>query len=450
MKRITFNIDNFMNLITKISSYALAFCLIISTGGAWVNDVNLSLSQETLRWNILVILILVSLLYFFILVQKKLQLSSILKKKIFIIGLCAVTYLWQMQGDVDAYMGCFLLPIIWFVFFLIQVDDSAIVWKAFVNIVTIYALISLFYFFFGTCIKLISESGITEITWGTWDTSTIRTFHNLYYEAQFIKTNGTTLIARNCGVFAEAPMYNFVLCIALDVELFLSQKVHWWKIIILIITIITTFSTTGYLFLIITILLYFGGMIFSNEGMKIYKISFGILTLIGALSSVGILIQKMTTISGSGSVNVRTDHLLACIKAWLESPIIGVGYQNQDAVMNYETYKQGISVGLPYFLAIGGILLGTFIIFPYFITIKESLKKRHFDIVIFETLFLVIYFFTAVTEFPILTLFIAYILVIQDVDRNQDLREDKLKAILSNKLNSLENTFKIHKKTKGD
>ena len=61
-------------------------------------------------------------------------------------------------------------------------------------------------------------------------------------------------------------MYNFVLCLALACEIFLSKRTHWWKCIILIFTIITTFSTTGYLFLLATVILYLANIIFTKEG----------------------------------------------------------------------------------------------------------------------------------------------------------------------------------------
>lgn len=434
MKKNKCSINNMTNYITWISAYVIAFCLIISTGGAWVNDTHLTLKPDSLRWNILATLILISIFLCFFNSSQKKNFSFTLKKELFLAGLCMLTYLLQTQGDRDAYLNCFLLPIIWFSFFLIQVEEINLIWNAFTNILTLYAPISLFYFLFGTCINLIPESGRTAIIWGTWDTSSVRIFHHLYYEAQFIKTDGAHLVARNCGIFAEAPMYSFVLCIAVAAELFLSKKVHWWKIIILSITIATTFSTTGYLFLIIAFLLYLSEIIFSDKNITIPKKILKKSMIVVVLLIIGILLHKVTTISGAGSVNVRTDHLLACIKAWRESPIIGVGFKNKDAVMYYQNYKQGISIGLPYLFATGGILLSVLVIFPYFITIKEAFKKNFFDVFIFETIFLIIYFFTAVTEDPIFTFFIAYILVNHDIDKEQFIKTDKVRDFLKNKL----------------
>lgn len=440
MKENIFKVDSVKKFWVNVCAYIIAFGLMISTGGAWVSDAKLTLEQEDIIFRILVITILISMILFVINSSKQYSISISVKQNIILFVLCCLTYLYKFQGDFQAYFWWFCIPILWFIFFLVQIDDINIVWRAFTNIVTIFALISLFYYFFGTCIKLIPETGITEIYWGTWDTSAIRTFYNLYYEAQFIKTNGTHVIARNCGIFSEAPMYNFVLCTAVASEIFLSNKKQWWKVIILSITIITTLSTTGYLFLIITILLYLANIIFSDKGMNIHKIAFITLTILGILMMGGILIHKMMTISGLGSMNVRNDHLIACIKAWMDSPVLGVGYENQEAIMQYEKYQQGMSVGITYLLATGGILLSSLILIPYFITMKNSLKERKFDTCIFETLFLILYFFTAITGYPILRFFIAYILVFQHNREKNIQKKDAMKSIIVKNLNSVECT----------
>ena len=84
-------------------------------------------------------------------------------------------------------------------FFLYQAEDSNIVWKAFINIAVMYAIISLIFYLGGTCLTLIPESGRTSLIWGTW-TEDIRTFHNIYYESQKLYLNETLYIPRNCGI----------------------------------------------------------------------------------------------------------------------------------------------------------------------------------------------------------------------------------------------------------
>ena len=401
---------NLKKITTVFGAYMIAFFLFVSTGGAWTCDVSLSLDQERLYWWLLAVTIIVSLGLFLLNISKVNHLSMKIKKKLILFFLCCITYIYQFEGNFNWYFSFFFLLIHWFMFFLYQSEDSIIVWKAFINIAVVYAIISLIFYLGGTCLEVIPESGRTSLIWGTW-TEDIRTFQNIYYESQKLYLNETLYIPRNCGIFPEGPMYNFVLCVALAAEMFLSQKTHWWKVILLGITALTTFSTTTYVFLIAVFVLYLAKIIFSQKEKSVHKVAFLLLVLLGSILIVGILLNKLTTPSGAGSMTVRTDHMIACFKAWLESPIIGVGFQNQDAVLAFAEYKQGMSMGLVYFIACGGILMTSLIVIPYIMSGIHAFKARQFDEFIFETLYLLLYFITAVTTFSIFRFFIAYILI---------------------------------------
>ena len=420
---------NFKKIITVFGAYMIAFFLLVSTGGAWACDVSLSLEQEQLYWWLLAATIIVSLGLFLLNTNKVNHLSINNKKKIFLFFICCITYIYQFQGNFNWYFSFFFLLIVWFMFFLYQAEDSNIVWKAFINIAVIYAIISLIFYLGGTCLTLIPESGRTSLIWGTW-TEDIRTFHNIYYESQKLYLNETLYIPRNCGIFPEGPMYNFVLCVALAGEMFLLQKTHWWKVILLGITALTTFSTTTYVFLIAVFVLYLAKIVFSQKEKSIHKLAFLLLVLLGVVLVVGILLNKLTTPSGAGSMNVRTDHIMACFKAWLDSPIIGVGFENQEAVLAFAEYKQGMSMGLVYFIACGGILMTSLIVIPYIMSGIHAFKTREYNEFIFETLYLLLYFITAVTTYPILRFFIAYILIFDYEESPYTKKEDWLQKKL--------------------
>lgn len=83
-------------------------------------------------------------------------------------------------------------------------------------------------------------------------------------------------------------------------------------------------------------------------------------------------------------------------------PIIGVGFENQEAVLAFAEYKQGMSMGLVYFIACGGILMTSLIVIPYIMSGIHAFKTREYNEFIFETLYLLLYFITAVTTYPIL------------------------------------------------
>ena len=217
----------------------------------------------------------------------------------------------------------------------------------------------------------------------------------------------------------------------------------------LAITALTTFSTTSYLFLIVTVIFYFGKIVFSKKSGEIHKVAFFLFGILGCVGGIGVMLQKLTTPSGVGSMNVRSDHFMACLKAWLDSPIIGVGFQNQEAVLAYAKYQQGMSMGLIFFVACGGILLTSLLVIPYIMNTIQAFRKRNFNEIIFETLFLILYFVTAVSIYPIFRFFIAYILIYeyQEHLEKKDLLAQKVVEFLDERNYSLQQYYeKIRKK----
>lgn len=435
-KEQVYILKSIKKIIAMVAAYFIAGLLFVSTGGAWISDESLTLSQDQVNWWLFCITISIVLVLFLFNYEKKLQVHSNVKYKILIAFFCMITYWGVCNGNISEYYIYFVMLILWLSVFLLQ-TDVRIIWNAFINIAIFIAGVSLFFYILGTCLKAIPETGVTSLQWGVWDTSSIRSFFNIYYESQFLTINETIAVPRNCGIFSEAPMYNFVLCVALGAEVFVTSHVHYWKVILLSVTIMTTLSTTGYLFLILVVVFYLANIIFSQKGLSIHKIAYGFLMLFGGIIVIGIIIQKSLSISGASSVNIRMDHLLACIKAWLSSLMVGVGFQNQEAVLAFAEYKQGMSIGLLYMFATGGILLSAVIIIPYLLNVIDAIKNRIFDEVIFESLFLILYFFTAVTSYSLLRYFIAYIIVINlgqpQISSRIDICSNKLQVVMNSK-----------------
>ena len=418
-------------IISLLGIYIIVGLLLITTGSAMTSDVAIGLDQQRLKWFILAITIITTLVLFCIEYNKKRSLPNVAKKKVFISTICMITYLFQFQGDFQGYLGYFVFTMVWLELFFVYQDNKLLPWEAFINLTVLVAIISLLFYVGGSCLRVIPESSVTSLNWGVWDTSHIRNFYNLYYESQFLKVDGgLVLIPRNCGFFSEAPMYNIILCIALAAELFIAKKVCRWKVIILTVTIISTLTTTGYLFLTIAALLYLANIVFGERGKTIYRILYGVICILGIVVVLGIFFHKMTSDIGAGSFGVRSDHVFACLKAWFESPILGVGFENQDAVLGYAIHKQGISVGSPYLFATGGIVLASILFVPYIINGIEAIKYKNFDGFIFETLFLILYFFTAVTTYPILVFYMAYININECKSKSEERRDDVINEFI--------------------
>lgn len=400
--------------IFVIWSYVVSAIAIISTGGAWLSDTAIDFNKNQLSELLLAILII----SFFILVlfNHSPCINKLTGMKISIVIICMANYQIVCQSNVDSYNKFFAFTIIWLIACMSLLEDKRRIWISFTNIAVVIAVISLFFYICGSLLNLVHETGVTELNWGTWDTSSVRTFFNVYYEAQTIKINDTQRIFRNCGIFSEAPMYNMILCTALSAELFLTKKVNRIKCAILVFAIVTTLSTTGFLFLILAGLFLWANCIFKTKRLTIHKIAFGVVSLIGFLTMILMVVQKMFSNSGRGSMNVRTDHLLACIKTWFKYPIYGCGFLNQESVLVESNYEQGLSVGFPYLLACGGVLLIGVIVVPYLLNFIRAVRIKYYKEICFETLFMILYFFTAITGRSILCFFIAYIVVCNDCD----------------------------------
>ena len=141
--------------------------------------------------------------------------------------------------------------------------------------------------------------------------------------------------------------------------------------------------------------------------MKYKKVFWGVL-ICSFVAFIIVGITKVQTPQGTGSLAVRYDHIISCLKVWKHNFVFGAGWLNYDSIKNIAHFKQGLSVGLPYFFACGGLLLGSIIIVFYFKVMINATKTHNYNFLIFCTSFLIVFFFTAVIHYPILILYIVY------------------------------------------
>lgn len=250
------------------------------------------------------------------------------------------------------------------------------------NIIIVLAIISLIFYLFGSCLKLIDPSNTTLIEWG--GIRDISNYYNLYYEAQDITMYGKEFY-RNTGIFSEAPMYSFLLCIALMVQLFLKKKLNKINITILMATIFSTLSTTGVLVSSVLIILKF----IVGKSKKRVNLIVKLLVLpiiIFSAVIVGTYFTKDKVNGSSGSYTVRMDDLGNGIRAWKEHKIIGIGYGRQDLTAGYTTLynktNNGASSGLMTVLPEGGIYLLSIYLMAVILSIKYGIKNRNINLII--------------------------------------------------------------------
>lgn len=389
-----------------VLGYIIALMLIVTTRCIWIYDYAFSVTQNQLCFIACIVAIIGFVIFAFL--HKKISLTFSIKCKVAVITICCLVYLGFAGRNRFLYIQTFLFPLFCFLLYLLISKNKECVWNCFVNLMVLIACISLVFFIGGTILNIIPASRTATFEWAY--TRQCRSFFNLYYEAQRLNTSNGFL-QRNCGIFTEAPMYSFLLCMAISVEVFLKKYPNKIKCIILAVTVLTTQSTTGYLFLLMVLFLLYVNNAFLTNKMTVKKLLFIIVVIIAVFVVVQVLDQKMSFSSGSNSTQTRTDHLIACIQAWFHSPIWGVGYQNLDSVLSYASTDQGMSVGFPYMLASSGVFLTGTLVFPLLYNILSFFKQRRLKLLFFELTVMMLYFFTAVTSTPIILFFIAYITV---------------------------------------
>ena len=253
------------------------------------------------------------------------------------------------------------------------------------NIIILVAMISLFFWLLGPILHLIAPDGYVLSNWSAFNGIAlyVPSYHNLYFEAQTLSTSITNL-PRNTAIFTEAPMASLNFSLALLIETLyppVSDKSSKIKKIILILALITTFSTTGYLFLILLFCIKFFTSQKSNINKRYVIILIPIILFIGIVIVMLLLNEKLNF--DSGSSGIRLDDYKVGLIAWMSHPLFGIGIQNTHELIrfmgNWRTFNTGFSNSLMDLLSGGGIYITSSYVFCFFRGISTSTKTKDWN-----------------------------------------------------------------------
>ncbi len=262
------------------------------------------------------------------------------------------------------------------------------------QLICILAAISLFLWLFGSVFGVIPPTNSIRMNWvGTGVDASYQSYFNLLYEIQDVSNAIVSRVEfKNSGIFVEAPMYALHLSLALIIELFLKKETSKMRTILLIVTIITTFSTSGYLLAIIALCVYQYFVLGNHRWKQILLLVSPIIVIGIAQISLNLLSSKLENLSGL----TRMDDFKACWEVFKIYPLFGAGFDNYRLVRGYmSAWRQnslGISSSLMMALSYGGLYLTV----PYIICIVRGIFSNK-NIRIF-TLFLI--FLWVITVFP--------------------------------------------------
>lgn len=310
--------------------------------------------------------------------------------------------------------------------------------RAFSNIVLIIATISIFFFVFGTLLHAIPVYKSYSAKYLNWSNFGYNNYYFLYNDGQYTDIFGKYIL-RNIGIFLEAPMYTFVLVIALYDCLFFRKKVNIVATIILTVTMITTLSTTAYVMAAGLITIRFFDRIRNSKALKTIIIPFFSLILIYFIEIV--LRDKLSSTNLSGIA--RLDDIQASVRSFLAHPILGNGYNNARALDPFRTSytkdivrtsrEAGQSTGMFAILSNGGIVYLSIWILPLLSAVvclqNRMLKKINYQ-ALFVILFNIMLFVTAVqTEY--ICVFLTVMCGCSAIQKFKDFELDILKLSLN-------------------
>lgn len=270
----------------------------------------------------------------------------------------------------------------------------------FSNVLCLIAIVSLFFWFFGSILGIITSTFSVPYDWG--GVKFIPSYYGIYFETQeAFATAESIKMTRNSGIFNEAPMFNMMLCIALGVELFLRKKKSWLRAILFVVTIFTTVATTGIIF-VLFVLSY---IVYStaNQKFKIFFVFVAPFIVVTSLFLARVVLDNKKQ-TGESSYNSRIRDIENCIELGMDNPFVGIGMDAESIAERTGSARMwGYSNSLFTIFARGGIYVLTLYAFCFFI-IPIILYKYNKQLAIFILGYALVFSFT-ISYNRLLTLF---------------------------------------------
>ena len=279
------------------------------------------------------------------------------------------------------------------------------------NVIVVLAALSVYYWLFGVMFRIIQPNSRMLISWGT--VRNVPGFDGLHFVTQLDTTFFPDLyIYRNSGIFTEAPMFNLWLDMALAGELFLASRISKFRVMVLVIAILTTLSTTGILFLglclVIHILRNYRYMDRTQRTLLLLGGSI-LLPVLGAVS-----IYTMVLKSDTQSYLMRLSDYVAGVRLWWDYPIFGSGYGDLKSLQQYMYSPDGIlgfSNSLTAVLGTGGLWIAMLFYIPHFSLLSKKVSGDR-DLSCFALCYVYLFCTTAFFGRYIAVVMIAFGLVI--------------------------------------
>lgn len=249
-----------------------------------------------------------------------------------------------------------------FAFSLFRNGEMKNFFQVFSNVILLVAILSLFFWLFGSVLDLLPGRKQLTYYWAEKYRTTYTYFY-LYFENPTQNIVHATVC--NLGIFTESPSYSGFLTYAMIIEMSFNKeitsrrkkRISNIKIVIYIITLISTNSTKGIIAFLVALAIDYISRECKSKWHLFLRIVAGILVIsIVAYACYTLIGNKLETRSGI----TRLDDLRASVKTFLQHPLFGAGYGNIQAIIKNQKVirgNQGLSMGFAVLLAYGGLWL---------------------------------------------------------------------------------------------
>lgn len=305
----------------------------------------------------------------------------------------------------------FFIPIM--ILILLMLDEGlnrSTLINTYINVMCIQSIVSMVLWLLGAILNAIPYSSQVLIDWAGG--KIYNSYYGLLYAYQQVSILGHTLY-RNCALFCEAPMFQFCLIFSISAMVFLikdtiPEQMFGFKIAILITAVVTSFSTTGMICIVLIFVLNYFIKVGKGDS-RWMKVAFVAVMIVGFVMIIMLFVGKKS----SESWIVRTRSMVSYWRIFQEHPYIGVGYLDDTVANQYSLEMFGQSAGtsnsIPSILGQGGLLFSSIYLVPIVGTFLISLRRKKLSICMFIIVFVVEFIFTT-TQSSYTVLFILALL----------------------------------------
>lgn len=393
------NNDTIEKFLEEILQYLFVLMVILDCNSIYLTDYSSTIQFRYIIYFFMVLSI-IGIIYF----NKKLFISKIIQWiKSIVIAVMFIVLLYLFRPASFPATSHFLMSLLLIITYFVlcrKNDDRLDLLMKYKKLMVLIGIISIIFWLLGSQLNIILPTGQLSSTWTGDDTqvSICPSYYNIYFETQATNSFEQEAFIRNTAFFTEAPMASFNFALAFMIAIFLDDRKSMFEISVLIIAILSTVSSTGYMVLVMA--LFFKFLIKDTGGViRLIKYIFvPICAIITITACLFVLIDKSET----SSLLIRLDDFVVGYDTWLDNPVFGYGIgEGMHALQNHmgrwRLFNMGFSNSIFYILAQGGLYLASVVYGAFVYVFFKGISTKMYNIVSFMLIFLFMHTVTVVT-----------------------------------------------------